>query len=124
MEKIENTITEGVYFEIICKPLDNEEYVPANRSRWEWHRFLDNGSNESIPINKNDTSVYKNTTDNVLFIKHTTPKDAGMYKCMVDNLNGIDYRIVSLKIRGLILEKKLNFWSFFGHEIFCIKNEF
>ena len=102
MEKIKNTITEGVYFEIICKPLDNEEYVPANHLKWEWYRVFNNGS---IQINKNDTSVYKNSTDNVLFIKHTKPEDAGMYKCMVHNLNGIDYQIVSLKIRGLILEK-------------------
>jgi hypothetical protein len=55
-------------------------------------------------LNRNvSQSQYKESTDGTLYIVKTTSEDAGLYKCIVINDNGIDYRIISLEIRGITL---------------------
>jgi hypothetical protein len=101
---VDYTITEGVFFEVVCKTIDHEEYINSSHLTWVWDK-LPNTENESVIIlNRNEPqSQYKESTDGTLYILKTTSEDAGDYKCIVENDNGIDYRIISLNIRGITL---------------------
>ena len=95
MDRETYTITEGVFFELECKLLPNEEYVNSAHMEWDWDHISTDNSLRKITL----TSDY-NVTQGYLFIKSTKQEDAGRYKCIVKNDNGIDHMVVSLTIRG------------------------
>ena len=103
MERLEYTITEGVFFEIICKTIDHDEYINSSALGWEWNKLDIDTGNYTILNTSKSQSLYKESTDGRLYIIKTTPENEGSYKCIVTNENGIDYLIIGLKIRGIKL---------------------
>ena len=90
-----------MFFEVVCKTIDHDEYINSSALAWEWNKFnIDNGEYRILNTN-NSQDQYKESTDGRLYIIKTTPEDEGIYKCIVSNENGVDYLVIGLKIRGI-----------------------
>jgi hypothetical protein len=112
LEKLEYSITEGVFFEVECKTVDHNEYINSSHFKWEWNK-IDLDNELFVIINTTHNQKYKPLSNGKFYIKNTVADDQGGYKCIVSNNNGIDFFTFKLTIRG----KLSILWPFIGVSI-------